>query len=265
MGLGGIGDLCWPVVVAHRGASAAEPENTLAAFLAAVRAGADVVELDVRLTADGVPVIMHDPDVAATTDGAGHLHELTLDRLRALDASGGRGLGLRVPTFREALEALTPDVVVDAEIKHDPGEPGYDPTGEPVVEAAVRVLDELGVRGRVLLSSFNPRSIARARELAPGVATGLLTVDRVDPRLALAHAVEAGHGMVLPQSGALLGAGAEFVAEAHAAGIRVGTWTVDDPETLRRLFERGVDAVATNDPAAAVPLRDAARSAGPQV
>src|SRR5438105_298377 len=69
----------WPIVVAHRGASATFPENTLPSFEGAVEAGADVVELDVRMTADGVAVVMHDGDVATTTDGTGHVHELTLE------------------------------------------------------------------------------------------------------------------------------------------------------------------------------------------
>ena len=78
-------------MVAHRGASSTYPENTLEAFEGAIAAGADAVELDVRLTADGIPVVMHDLDVAATTDGHGFVHTMTLADLKRLDASGGRG------------------------------------------------------------------------------------------------------------------------------------------------------------------------------
>src|SRR5439155_21593183 len=91
-----------PSVVAHRGASLAYPENTVEAFEGAIAAGADVVELDVRLTADGVPVILHDLDVGATTDGTGFVHTWTLADVKRLDASGGRGSRAEVPTLREA-------------------------------------------------------------------------------------------------------------------------------------------------------------------
>src|SRR5262245_49141024 len=87
----------WPAVVAHRGSSATHPENTLDAFRAAVLAGADYVELDARLTADGVPVVLHDADVSRTTDGSGLVHELTLSQVESLDASGGTAGPQRVP------------------------------------------------------------------------------------------------------------------------------------------------------------------------
>lgn len=261
MGAHGFGGLLWPAVVAHRGASSTYPENTLEAFRGALDAGADAVELDVRLTADGVPVIMHDPDVAATTDGSGLVRDLTLAEIRRLDASGGRGLGLGVPTFREAMEMLGPLGGVDVEVKNIPGEPDYDSPTESVARAVVEVLDGLGMRDRALVSSFNPLSIELVRRLAPDVATGLLTTERVDPRQALGHASAGGHAMILPAKSAVLAAGPALVAEAHGAGVLIGTWTVDDPAEITRLFGWGVDAVATNDPARAAPLRDAARRA----
>lgn len=253
------GDLVWPAVVAHRGASATHPENTLDAFEAAVAAGADGVELDVRLTADGVPVVLHDADVAATTDGRGPVHELPIELVRELDASGGRGLGLRIPTLREALEVLTPWVGVDIEVKNSPGEPGFDPDDRAVVEV-LAALDVLGVRDRVLISSFNPMTVARARGLAPDVATGLLTPEALDPRSAAAAARDGGHAFVLPAVEAVRDGGPAFVGEAHAAGLRVGVWTVDDPEEVERLFSWGVDMVVANDPGALVGIRDAARA-----
>src|SRR5262245_4645742 len=97
----------WPVIVAHRGASATHPVNTLDAFDAAVSAGADLVEFDVRMTSDGVAVVMHDADVSRRTNGSGFVHELTLAQIRALDASGGLGLGAAIPTLREVLDLLS--------------------------------------------------------------------------------------------------------------------------------------------------------------
>jgi glycerophosphoryl diester phosphodiesterase len=245
-----------PLVVAHRGASSAYPENTLASFQGAVDAGADIVELDVRLTADNQAVILHDLDVAATTDGSGAVHTLTLADVKRLDASGGRGPRVEVPTLREALEFLSGRAGIDIEIKNLPGEPSFDSPREGAVLEAVRLLRETKFRGAVLISSFNWLTIERARELDPSIPTGLLTTADVDPGAALEYAKGHGHTYLLPQASAVLEAGERFLAAAHAGGTLVGTWTVDDPLTIERLFAMGVDAIATNDPAAAVPIRD---------
>ena len=249
-------------MVAHRGASAAEPENTVAAFEAAVRAGADAVELDVRLTSDGVPVVLHDPDVASTTDGTGPIHTMSLAEVKGLDASRGRGGSHGIPTLAEALEAIgrAEGVAADLEIKNIPGEDAFDSPREAILDAALRTLEDVGFTGPVLLSSFNWLTIERCKELAPEIPTGFLTISAVDPRAALVYARQHGHDFVLPQAAALLEAGEAFVEEAHGEGIRVGTWTVDDERDLERLFAWGVDAVASNRPDLAVAVRDRVRA-----
>lgn len=244
-----------PLVIGHRGASADHPENTLESFDAAIRAGADMVELDVRLSADGVAVIMHDPDVSATTDGSGFVHELSLTDIKRLDASGGRGDRVEVPTFAEALQMLAGRAGVDVEIKNMPGEPAFDSPREAIAGAVLEELDRAGFADPVVVSSFNWLSIERIRRERPEVPTGFLTAAMIEPAAALVYARSAGHAFVLPQYPALLGAGEAFVSKAHADGIRVGTWTVDEPDDLRRLFDLGVDAVATNRPGLAVEVR----------
>jgi glycerophosphoryl diester phosphodiesterase len=246
------------LVVAHRGASSEEPENTIAAFRAAAEAGADVIELDVRATSDGIPVILHDADVAATTDGSGQVHDLTLAQVKRLDASGGRGPRQEIPTLAEAVEAIgdAGPVAIDLEIKNIPGEPAFDSPSESVLHAALDVVAATGFGGPLLVSSFNWITIERCQELAPGVPTGFLTIAAIDPHAALVYARRHGHDFVLPQSHALLQAGSPFVDEAHDAGIRVGTWTVDDEADLATLFGWGVDAVASNDPTRAIAVRD---------
>lgn len=244
-------DDAFPLIVAHRGASSTHPENTLPAFDAAIALGAHAIELDVRLSADGVPVVMHDADVARTTDGTGLVHELTSDQLAALNA-GTAEEPTPVPRLAEVLVLASGRAGVAVEIKNNPGDPGFQLDGERVVELALAEVDRAGFAGPVLLLSFNPRSIDRARSIAPDVATGFLTTDLVDPREALAHVVRAGHDFYLPGSRALLPAGEGFVDEAHRAGVRVGTWTIDDPALIRQIIGWGVDAVATNDPALGV-------------
>jgi glycerophosphoryl diester phosphodiesterase len=246
--------------VAHRGASADYPENTLEAFLGAVEAGADLVELDVRLTADGVAVVLHDVDVSATTDGSGFIHNLTLEEVKGLDASGGKGPRAEVPTLREALHVLSGLVGVNVEVKNLPGEPAFDSPSEVAAEEVVRLLEETRFSGPVVVSSFNWLSIERVLQMDPAIPTGFLTTGMIDPRAALMYVRSREHRYVLPQAPALLEAGSVFVDEAHDHGIQVGTWTVDDPEVIEQLFAMGVDAVATNDPAMAVPIRDRFRS-----
>jgi glycerophosphoryl diester phosphodiesterase len=239
-------ETAFPVIVAHRGASSTHPENTLASFRAAIELGAPVVELDVRLTADGVPVVMHDADVARTTDGEGLVHELTARQLADLNA-GTVGSPEPVPTLRRALQLLSGRAGVALEIKNLPGEPGY-ADDERIVEVSHEEVTATAFEGPVLVLSFHPRWIAASKAVASRVPTGFLVTDLVDPRDALAYAVEAGHDLVLPGSRSLIPAGAAFVEEVHAAGLRVGTWTVDDPRTLEMLLDRGVDAIASNDP-----------------
>ena len=262
MGTRGIGELLWPVVVAHRGASAVLPENTIAAFEAAVEAEADVVELDVRFTADDELVVVHDPDILAADGRRDAVHTLTLEQVRRFDAARGRQDRTGTPTLPEALAALSGRVGVDIEIKDLPGEPGHEQGRQRLAEHVVKLLDEMPFEGPVLISSFNPEAIGRVRELSPVATTGFLCTASLDPWSALALAVERGHAFVLPEAGAVEAAGEGFVRACRAAGRRVGAWTVDDPARIARLFSLGVDAVATNDPRAAVPIRDAARAGG---
>ena len=244
------------LVVAHRGASATEPDNTLAAFEAAIAAGADAIELDVRLTSDGVPVVLHDADLAGSTDGTGLVHETSLAEVKRLDASSGRGGRQEVPTLQEALEAVGDRTGVDMEIKNVPGEPSFDSPREAVLEAALEVLEASSFSGPLLVSSFNWLTIERCKQLAPEIPTGFLTIAAIDAHAALVYARRNGHDFVLPQTPALLQAGRDFVEEAHRDGVRVGTWVADDPEVLETLFSWDVDAVASNDPAAAIAVRE---------
>ena len=239
-------------MVAHRGASAVEAENTLPAFEAAVRAGADAIELDVRLSADGVVVVMHDPDVGRTTDGSGLVRDHSLAELKALRIATADGGFAEVPTLDEAFGVLGARVAIDIELKQLPGEPDHDPDGEALVEATLETIAGIGSEAAVLLSSFDPTTIARVRALGAGFPTGLLVAPGVDVHVATAFAEREGHPWVLPFADAVEAAGEAYVGEVHAAGMALGTWIVDDPARAAALFAWGVDAVATNDPAALV-------------
>jgi glycerophosphoryl diester phosphodiesterase len=241
-------------VVAHRGASASEAENTIAAFERAIVAGADAVEFDVRLTTDGHPVVLHDPDVSRTTDGAGLVRDLTVADVKRLRIRTSDGDAAEVPTLTEALDCCLGRVAVDIELKNIPGEPDFEPDHQGVAETVVQTLRASGSTGEILVSSFNPVALARVAELAPGLTIGLLTPPGVEASAALDLARERGFGWILPFVRQVSSAGAELVAEAHRAEVSVGTWITDDPAEVVALFNLGVDAVATNDPAGVMPV-----------
>jgi glycerophosphoryl diester phosphodiesterase len=246
-----------PWVVAHRGASAGETENTLQAFDRAIATGADAVEFDVRLTADGAVVVIHDADVARITDGTGLVSEMTLGEIGSLTIALRDGGSTRVPTLEEALRRCSGRIAVDIEIKNIPGEPGFDAERELAVEATLEAIDA-GFDGDVLISSFNPRSLARSLALAPQIPTGLLTDYSVPAAVAADYAEREGHLWVLPYLEQVRDAGPSVAEAVHAAGMRLGTWITDDPAVAVELMRAGVDAVATNDPAAVVEARRAA-------
>lgn len=216
-----------PLVLAHRGASAAHPANTVAAFVAAGPLGADGVELDVRRTADGAAVVVHDETLP---DG-----RALVDTLRA-------DLPAWVPTLAEALDACG-DLLVNVEVKNWPDDRDFDPQ-EAMADAVAAELVDRGGGDRYLVSCFHRPTIDRVRERAPGLPTAYLHVHG-DGATALADAVAHGHGALHPWCGLVT---AELVAAAHDAGVAVNTWTVDDPDEMVRLAARGVDGIVTNVP-----------------
>jgi glycerophosphoryl diester phosphodiesterase len=231
-----------PKIVAHRGASKAERENTLAAFHAALAQGADMVELDVRRTSDHKLIIHHDPHVVTE---AGTTH--TLCELQAVD------LPPHVPTLSQALDACA-GMEVNVEIKNDDTEPDFDPA-RSLADAVVEVLRARSDCDQMLVSSFDYATIQRVRDLAPEIKTGFLIVvpeldaAATEPLTAFINRIaDDGHVAIHPHRYA---ATAELIEAAHARNLAVNVWTVDKPEELRALTNLGVDALITNTPEAA--------------
>ena len=232
-------------MVAHRGASAEAPENTLAAFDLAAELGAGAVEFDVRITADDRAIVIHDASVDRTTEGTGLVREMTLAEIQRLHV---RGSDERVPTLEEALALLSGRVGIDVEIKNIPGEPDFDPERERAVELVHEALGSVAFAGEVIVSSFNPMSLAASLRSRPDVATALLTNTDVEADATIAFAASQGHLWALPFVGQVLSAPDRYADAAHDAGLGLGVWVTDDPQEARALFDAGVDAVATNDP-----------------
>jgi len=227
----------------HKGASHDAPENTLAAFRLANLQGADGYELDVQLSRDGVPVVIHDFSVDATTDGSGRVSNLTLGELKRLDAGSKFSAafqGERIPTLSEVFDVMEPHMIVNVELKTASlGDNGLE-------DAVIRLIRERNLQDRVILSSFNPFSLLRVRRRAPELKVGLLYA--LDLPLVLRRAwfrllvrpdaLHPHHKMV----------DVAYMAWAQGRGYQVNTWTVDDPQEMRRLAGLGVDAIITNRP-----------------
>lgn len=213
------------LVLAHRGASVAAPENTPAAFRIARAMGADGVELDVRAAPDGRLVVRHDPLPPELVGGA-------LDRL---------------PDLGVALDACGPETLVNVEVKIDRPAAGP-PTVAEVADVVERLVDVLDRRGpadahRWLVSSFSWDVLARLRAVAPGLATAWLVHEVGDG--AIGDVAEAGHVAIHPWVGALTAA---TVSRCHDAGLAVHAWTCNDAQRLVELEADGVDGVCTDVP-----------------
>lgn len=216
-------------VIAHRGASAAAPENTIEAFHLARELGADWVELDARRTLDGQVIVHHDaelPDgrVIVELDRA-ELPEHVCDLTDALDACAGMSINI--------------------EIKNWPDDPDFDAT-EAVAQQVVELVQARSLHGRVLVSCFHRPTIDRVRELDAGIATAFLFVLHEGGWESLAADVAAaGHAALHPWEGFV---DAELMAAARAHHLEVNVWTVDDPERMAALVELGVHGLCTNVP-----------------
>ena len=249
------------LILGHRGASREAPENTLAAFDLALQQGADGIEFDVRFSADGVPMVIHDSRLERTTSGRGRVDALSARELRRLDAGAwfneryparakASFRGLKIPLLAEALAWVRETrCLAYLEIKRERELNGG---FEEKVLAAIR---EARVPDRVVVISFQPAMLERLRELDDGIALGL---DCTRPLLAVRRAQAAGAGVVLPL-GALVTR--RFVERAHAGGLQVAAWGVETPRASRRLLEIGVDALITNRPGALRKLAESVRVA----
>jgi glycerophosphoryl diester phosphodiesterase len=232
-----------PLNIAHRGASAATPQNTLAAFRKAMELGADGVELDVRLSADGVPVVMHNFAVDETTDGTGQVTDKTLAELKELDASSKFApefAGERIPTLAEVFEVLEGKLLVNVELKD------IRPKGVGLEASVVEVVRKYGMEKKVLFSSFHPFTLRRMRPLAPEIPSGLLYAHGLTIYLRRAWlAPFTPHEARHPDFAMV---DERLVKWCRARKLRVNVWTVNDPAEMKRLIALGVDGIITGVP-----------------
>jgi glycerophosphoryl diester phosphodiesterase len=249
-------------VIAHRGGRGLWPENTLYAFRAAAALGVDVLEMDLRQTADGVLVVIHDETVDRTTDGSGPVAALTLSRLRELDAgyrwtpdSGKthpyRGKGLTVPTLQEVFETL-PQARLNLEIKT---------RGASLSRPLCDLIRAHRMEQRVAVASFGQDGMDEFRAACPGVATAATAEEtRRLFRLAMfflepLFEVRAEALQVPERLGNVEVLTPRFVSAARRLNLKIEVWTVSDPDDMRRLIALPVDGIMTDYPDRLLALR----------
>jgi glycerophosphoryl diester phosphodiesterase len=239
------------VVIAHRGNRAHAAENTLEAFQQAVDLGADAIEFDVRITRDGVPVVIHDPDVDRTTEGHGLVKSLTIAEVRQLDASTGSprfgGARMSVPSLEEALDRFR-GVPLIIEVK----ELGAS-------DATERLIRRFGAHERVLVGSAETsvverfygaglRTCASMRDATMLIPIALAGLKPSKPRYDVLSITPRFHGFPVPV--------VRMAAAARKVGIATHVWTVNDPVVARALWRAGVAGIVTDDPAAMLRARE---------
>lgn len=230
-----------PLVIAHKGASGDAPENTLAAFQLAVEQDADVLELDVQMTADGYPIVFHDDTLDRTTNGKGLARSKTLAEIKGLDAGSWfskRYASERVPTLEEVVAWAKGKIPLAIEIKNLP----YRYKG---IEASVTgVLERQHAMLEHEVFSFDHPCVRRFKAREPGLLTGVCYHGDAVDHAALAKGANA--TVLHPM---LLDIRPDALREAHAAGLLVFPWTADTQEEIRALLALGVDGITTDYPA----------------
>ncbi|SPE40357.1 Glycerophosphoryl diester phosphodiesterase [Candidatus Sulfopaludibacter sp. SbA3] len=250
------------LVHGHRGARAMRPENTLPAFEYAIGIGADVLELDMAVTRDNVLVVSHDPilepPVCSGPQPKAVIHELTLAEVKQWDCGAIRNpgfpkqqpiAGTRMPTLDEVFTLAGPSrVELNIETKSFPDKPEYTPSPEQFARLVLQQVRKHKLEKRVILQSFDFRTLRAMKELAPEIRRAALT--ETDPRDFVTIAKDAGDAQIISPNYHLVTPGK--VREAHAAGLQVVPWTVNTPEDWTRMVEAQVDAIISDDPAALI-------------
>ena len=239
-----------PIIFAHRGASAHAPENTLASFELAVVQGADGIELDVKLSADGHVVVIHDPTVDRTTGAHGRVKDMPLNELRAFDAGSSfsdKFKDEKIPTLEEVFEAVGEKTFINVELTN------YNTRRDHLVESVCMLVKRFGLQKRVLFSSFLASNLSKARSYMPDVPIGLLALGGIPGAWHRSFGFAFGKYEALHPN--LKDATQQHIYFVHRLKRRVHVWTVNKEDDMRRLFKWGVDAIFTDDPKLAVEVR----------
>lgn len=235
-----------PIIFGHRGACALAPENTLASFNLAVDQGADFIELDAKLTADGRVVVIHDQTTNRTTGVSGTVTAMKLDELKALDAGtffDTRFTGEKIPTLDEVFEEVGGKILINVELTN------YSTPKDALVEEVAKLVKRHEMQRRVLFSSFLMGNLRKASALVPEAPVAILCLSGISGWLYREGIGFSGSPEVIhPNTADITEA---YVKREHRRGRRVHVWTVNSEQDLARMFRCGVDGVFSDDPARA--------------
>ncbi len=236
-------ELPCPAIIAHRGASARAPENTMAAFELAAAEEANAIELDAQLTADDQLVVFHDVGLSRSTNGEGRVARKSIAELRELEVGGQFGpefRGQRIPLLQDVLDLLGRKLLINVHIKSYPGaRPG-------LVKHVCDLIRQLGLQERIFLSSFNPSDLGEAARLVPEVPRCLLAARGWLGAWARSFGFSfGGYAALHPH---LSDVTPQQIRRVHRLGRRLHAWTVNDPSDMARLVAWGVDGILTDDP-----------------
>jgi len=236
-----------PILLAHRGDKVHAPENTLPAFQQAIQKGADGVELDAKLTADGHVIVLHDSTVDRTTDGKGRVESFTLEAIRKLDAGkwfDPKFSGAKVPLLEEVFETVGRDKIINIELKN------LLTPRDGLVLKICELIKRHNNHNQILFSSFYPSNLKVAAQELPEVPRGLLVMPGLLGLWARSFGFMFGDYQALHSH--ISSASREQIQRAHRLKRRVHVWTVNKPGEITQFKEWGVDGIITDDPQMAV-------------
>jgi glycerophosphoryl diester phosphodiesterase len=237
-----------PIILAHRGDSAHAPENTLPSFQQALQKGADGVELDVNLTADGHVIVIHDSTVDRTTEGKGRVDSLTLEAIQKLDAGkwfNEKFTGTKVPLLEEVFETMGREKLINIELKLI----NFSTSRDGLVVKVCELIRRHNNQSQILFSSFFPSNLKIATQILPEIPRGLLAMPGLLGLWARSFGFMFGNYQALHSH--VSSTSREQIQRAHRLKRRVHVWTVNKPEDIIRLKGWGVDGIITDDPQAA--------------
>ncbi|MBI3739178.1 MAG: glycerophosphodiester phosphodiesterase [Chloroflexi bacterium] len=232
-----------PIIFAHRGASAHAPENTLASFELALAQGADAIELDAKLSADGEVVVFHDSTLDRTTNGTGRLAQKMLAELRSLDAGSffsEKFRGEKIPVLSEVFEVIGKKIFINVELTN------YSTPRDQLTEKVCTLVKQHALEDRVIFSSFFASNLKKAHRLLPQVPRALLALGGWMGAWARSFGFAFGDYAALHPYFADVTA--QQVSRVHQLKRRIHVWTVNKAEDIARLYSWNVDGIFTDDP-----------------
>lgn len=236
-----------PLIIAHRGASAYAPENTISAFKLALEHGADGIELDAKFTMDQEIVVLHDQSLVRTTGAEGKIQYSNWDDLRTLDAGSWKDekyQGEKIPSLEEVFDAVGGKMLINIEITN------YATSMDGLANAILDMVLGSGIEDTILFSSFYPSNLVKIRRRTKDIPVALLTLPGREGWIGRTFFSK----MFSPDF--LHPEFTDVTKSLVSKGRRINTWTVNKPEDISRMLDLGVSGIITDDPLLGIELRD---------